>query len=279
MSHIHASDVFRVQLQISNIKKFTTDGQLFEALETFTPKATKPKTLQDFFNNQGDHTLLIDKVVDDKNSLDKKRPLLESLGGFVTATQFEECKKLKLASSQTTISSFYKCKSEVITNVVVDKQENVNGETSELTNNMEDKKNKVEKLKILFGDESDGEKECKKREEDDKRDHKHSKRKHHDRKRKIDSKTDDVCSDKKQCTNETNGASGSVDVAKREENNKRRVKLKKSEIGTLVVKLLTPAYAERRFDSRDTFKSMARSISHALLDKGGFDCYYFLCVC
>ncbi|KAF5276119.1 hypothetical protein FQR65_LT16475 [Abscondita terminalis] len=44
-------------------------------------------------------------------------------------------------------------------------------------------------------------------------------------------------------------------------------KMKKSEIGLLVVKLLTPAYAERRFDSRDTFKTTARSISHALLYK------------
>lgn len=256
---------------------------MFEALETFTPKVAKLKTLPDFFRKKvQDQTLLIDKVVDDKNSAaDKKRPL-ESLGGFITAKQYEECKKLKLDTSQTTtttINSFLKNESEVITNVVDDnKQENVKGTiiTSELINKMEDK-SKVEKLKILFGDESDGEKECnKKRDEDDKRDHKHSKRKHHDRKRKIDNKstTDDVCSDKKQCTNETNGASSSLDVTKREEN-KRRAKLKKSEIGTLVVKLLTPAYAERRFDSRDTFKSMARSISHALLDKGGFWWFFF----
>lgn len=45
-------------------------------------------------------------------------------------------------------------------------------------------------------------------------------------------------------------------------------RLGKTEIGLLVVKLLTPAYADRRFDSRDTFKSMARTISHSLLDKG-----------
>lgn len=45
-------------------------------------------------------------------------------------------------------------------------------------------------------------------------------------------------------------------------------KLKKTEIGLLVVKLLTPAYAQKRFDSKDTFKSTARNISHALLYKG-----------
>nr|XP_022902939.1 ATP-dependent DNA helicase Q5-like [Onthophagus taurus] len=44
-------------------------------------------------------------------------------------------------------------------------------------------------------------------------------------------------------------------------------KLKKNEIGLLVVKLLTPAYTEKRFDSKETFKSMARTISHSLLDK------------
>uniref|UniRef100_A0A6P7GRD3 DNA 3'-5' helicase n=1 Tax=Diabrotica virgifera virgifera TaxID=50390 RepID=A0A6P7GRD3_DIAVI len=47
----------------------------------------------------------------------------------------------------------------------------------------------------------------------------------------------------------------------------KKAKLKKVEIGGLVVKLLTPAYAERRFESRDIFKTLARSISHALADK------------
>lgn len=49
--------------------------------------------------------------------------------------------------------------------------------------------------------------------------------------------------------------------------NRKKPKLKKVEIGGLVVKLLTPAYAERRFESRDIFKTLARNISHALADK------------
>lgn len=49
---------------------------------------------------------------------------------------------------------------------------------------------------------------------------------------------------------------------------KQKVTLKKTEVGGLVVKLLTPAYVEKRFDSRDTFKKLARNISHALYDKG-----------
>ncbi|KRT78235.1 hypothetical protein AMK59_8544 [Oryctes borbonicus] len=52
------------------------------------------------------------------------------------------------------------------------------------------------------------------------------------------------------------------------EKQNRGKRLGKTEIGLLVVKLLTPAYADRRFDSRDTFKTMARTISHSLLDKG-----------
>ena len=48
-------------------------------------------------------------------------------------------------------------------------------------------------------------------------------------------------------------------------------KMKKTEIGLLVVKLLTPAYANKRFDSRETFKTLARTISHSLLDKGTCD--------
>lgn len=45
-------------------------------------------------------------------------------------------------------------------------------------------------------------------------------------------------------------------------------KLKKTEIGLLVVKLLTPAYVDKRFESREIFKTMARKISHWLADKG-----------
>lgn len=49
---------------------------------------------------------------------------------------------------------------------------------------------------------------------------------------------------------------------------KQKEIFKKTEIGKLVVKLLTPAYIEKRFESRDTFKMLARNISHALYDKG-----------
>ncbi|XP_057656384.1 ATP-dependent DNA helicase Q5 isoform X2 [Diorhabda carinulata] len=48
---------------------------------------------------------------------------------------------------------------------------------------------------------------------------------------------------------------------------RKKNRLKKVEVGGLVVKLLTPAYTERRFESRDIFKTLARNISHALADK------------
>ncbi|KAH1011652.1 hypothetical protein HUJ04_000975 [Dendroctonus ponderosae] len=48
---------------------------------------------------------------------------------------------------------------------------------------------------------------------------------------------------------------------------KEKPKLRKTEIGLLVVKLLTPAYVDKRFESRDIFKSMARKISHFLANK------------
>lgn len=215
----------------------------------------------------------------DKNSTvaaaDKKRPL-QLHGGFITAAQLEECKKIKLDTSENVLH-----KSEVITNEDGKQPEVI--ETTTTTNKMEDNKSK---LKMLFGDESDADEAIAKGEngdnkkesglkrkheesEDKKRDHKHSKRKS-EKRISSNNKTEEV-SDKKQCTNETkaseNGASSSVKTQETS-NNKKRPKLKKTEIGTLVVKLLTPAYAKKRFDSRDTFKSTARSISHALLDKG-----------
>lgn len=59
---------------------------------------------------------------------------------------------------------------------------------------------------------------------------------------------------------------------------KEKVKLKKTEIGGLVVKLLTPAYVEKRFESRETFKMLARNISHALHDKGNILLFKFLTI-
>lgn len=44
-------------------------------------------------------------------------------------------------------------------------------------------------------------------------------------------------------------------------------KLNKAEIGTLVVKYLTPAYNSNRFESRDLFKSTARNITHKLVNR------------
>lgn len=272
------------------MKKFTSERRVFEALETFTPKTAKRDTLPDLFRNIRKQQQQQDKEASatDKNSTaDRKRPL-QLLGGFITATQLEECKKIKLDSENVLLES------EVITSEDGKQQEVI--ETT--TNKMEDSKNK---LKMLFGDESDAEEAIAKGEnganksesgvvggggkrkheesEDKKRDHKHSKRKTEKRSNNNKKEEEEEVSDnKKQCTNETkaseNGASCSVMLKTQEtsssnnNSNKKRPKLKKTEIGTLVVKLLTPAYAERRFDSRDTFKSTARSISHALLDKG-----------
>lgn len=56
-----------------------------------------------------------------------------------------------------------------------------------------------------------------------------------------------------------------VDVSKQDAS---KNKLGKVKIGSLVVKLLAPAYAENRFDSKETFKSLARNITHFLHDKG-----------
>lgn len=50
--------------------------------------------------------------------------------------------------------------------------------------------------------------------------------------------------------------------------NRKKQKLGKAEVGGLVVKLLMPAYIEKRFQSRDAFKTLARNISHALANKG-----------
>lgn len=82
---------------------------------------------------------------------------------------------------------------------------------------------------------------------------------------KFQSIFDDTSTDKTEDINDKNSLSH---TKHQNDNGKEKVKLKKTEIGGLVVKLLTPAYVEKRFDSRDTFKMLARNISHALYDKG-----------
>lgn len=270
------------------------------------------------------------RLCEDKNNTDKKRPL-ESFEGFKTAKQYLECKRIKLDNNQTTLNSFFK--SEVRPDVNTEQssvKETVEitkpgtSETVEHTSPsagldeeqaMEDSKGKSKSFKLLFGDESDTEEsettnntpsesgntesekqmhagqrittendvqeeqhnlENIKSHSNNSSDYKHSKKKLEDRKRKLDEKPEET-GDKKKTTNENphnsvdskqNGACKPESSSEKPENKNKRPRLKKSEIGTLVVKLLTPAYAERRFDSRDTFKSMARTISHALLDKG-----------
>lgn len=122
---------------------------------------------------------------------------------------------------------------------------------------MGEKKNNRD-LKTLFGDESDDEGTRKKVEDVEK---KEKKRKHEERHRK---------GEKKQKLGESSIDKEYEKFVESVEgtNRNKKNKLKKTEIGNLVVKLLTPAYVERRFESRDTFKSTARNISHALIDKG-----------
>lgn len=69
----------------------------------------------------------------------------------------------------------------------------------------------------------------------------------------------------------TKEKNGLLETKGQNSDGKKKVQLKKMEIGGLVVKLLTPAYVQKRFDSRDTFKMLARNISHALYDKGKTD--------
>ncbi|GLV44894.1 RecQ5 helicase [Carabus blaptoides fortunei] len=45
----------------------------------------------------------------------------------------------------------------------------------------------------------------------------------------------------------------------------------KQEIGQLVVHLLMPAYAQKKFESKEVFKAVARKISHSILNKGFTD--------
>lgn len=95
----------------------------------------------------------------------------------------------------------------------------------------------------------------------------------HENDNKIDQKTTEIVIE----SAENNHKVGKPPDIKEKHNGagKTKVRLKKTEIGGLVVKLLTPAYVDKRFESRETFKTLARNISHALFDKGN-KCFFLL---
>lgn len=236
--------------QISAIKRYTDEKIVYDSLLNFTPKPAKYETLSDLFRNIEKEQRNTEQIEESNVSENKKE------SGFQSALQvFQENGKAK----QSKIGDFFKAcsekeKSEVKTDVMGEK--------------------KSRDLKSLFGDESDSE-ETKKVDYDLEKEKKEKKRKHEDRHKRHEkakrSKTEASSMDKEyekfveaveindEKSSEQNGESS---------NKTKRSKLKKTEIGNLVVKLLTPAYAERRFESRDTFKNTARNICHALIDKG-----------
>ncbi|KAK4878364.1 hypothetical protein RN001_010870 [Aquatica leii] len=222
---------------IANIRSNTKEKRLDPSLEFYTPKPSKNETIADLFRN-----------IENTNAG-------TAFEGFKTANQLMN-DKAKGDKKQATINSFFKSKGEDKTKQ--DKFKSLFGDDTDSnrsTPNNEEGKNeeifdsftsfKMKKDDDIVTFETTNVREYTKPEfsKDEKKD---------DTKRKVDEQAHDIDSKK----------------AKIEDGNSRKVpKLKKSEIGLLVVKLLTPAYAERRFDSRDTFKTTARSISHALLYK------------
>lgn len=223
---------------------------MHESLLTFTPKPAKYETLGEFSK----------KV---EKELKTKTESGINTNVFQTAYQL-------LETSKKTIKGKQKGQQKSIEDFFTRKDDN---------NSVSMGDKKKSDLKTLFGD-GFGEEE----EDDDfdrlekKRKHEDSKKKHekYEKKQKLGESSMDQeyekfveavehsgsnSEDNKEKKNEQNGGSS-------HKNHKTKHRLKKTEIGNLVVKLLTPAYVEKRFESRETFKSTARNISHSLLDKG-----------
>jgi hypothetical protein len=235
--------------QISSIKRCTDDKIVYETLLTFTPKPAKYETLGDLFRNiEKEQRQRAKTGSNDESDLKPQKS-----DGFQTARQVLDGNGRK---QQSLIGDFFKKARE---------------ESEVKSDEMGDKKNRD--MKTLFGDESDDE-EAKKVEvevdhekKDRKRRHDDSKHKRQEKKQKLGESSIDKEYEKFVESVETNGEKRGEHNGE-SSNKSKKNRLKKTEIGNLVVKLLTPAYVERRFESRDTFKSTARNISHALIDKG-----------
>ncbi|CAH0548926.1 unnamed protein product [Brassicogethes aeneus] len=239
---------------ISSVKKSTAQNEVYEKIVELEAAPDKHDTLSDLFAN-----------------LKKQK----KLNGFQTAKQaLENRLKAKIERAdeeQLTVSD--------------------DGETSDEMSAKKDKN-----LKDLFGEDSDdsqsvksvkseGFRSFKLSTEDDKRFEEvnvtRSFKKHDTKRRNSSDDREEDCkrvrseekvaekvSPKKNgTTNDKNQSRPGAGESERPQTLRKPKRLQKVEIGTLVVKLLTPAYVEKRFESRDVFKSMARSISHALADK------------
>lgn len=299
LSFVHSFQCF----QISNVKKQTLEKHLHESIQNFKPKQSKHGTLTDLFRNIKKEKQLKaqnsdSSCTDDKNN--RNEASVKAFEGFKTAKEHLQCTELKLDENQRTLSDYFKVKSEVTSENKTKLNRTETDETGCDKLTMDGGK---DKMKMLFGDDFDSEEEKTPTEKnmtniaaedrndenpdeenekelpktDNNRDYKHAKKKSENESRKRKLETDNE-EENKGSTNDVvrnnNGSNRLENLPEPIEKRVKRPRLRKSEIGTLVVKLLTPAYAQKRFDSRDTFKSMARTISHALLDKGILFCFF-----
>ncbi|CAG9857688.1 unnamed protein product [Phyllotreta striolata] len=243
---------------ISNVKKLTDDEIVYEKLLIFEPKPAKHETLTDLFRN-----------------LSKRRQSqsteADALPGFRSASELVD--DAETAPAFTTASRLYADAAPK------------DGEMSAT--------GKQRNFKSLFGEDSDDEGGSKSSNSKDvySSKEKHANRHNRDkrslsRERSEDKKRrkEEDCKEEERSSPQQHPSPSSKDHHKRQKATdvnvmkyssrpdgdsraRKRLKLKKSEVGGLVVKLLTPAYAEKRFESRETFKILARNISHALADK------------
>ncbi|KAK5638551.1 hypothetical protein RI129_012846 [Pyrocoelia pectoralis] len=273
---------------ISAIKKKTQEKEIHSALASYVPKPPKNETLSDLFRNIKKQQMANSNS---STSSDNEDPTNTKFEGFKSAKQLLNDTK-KLPKGQTTVTSFFKNEPE---------KEGGESSPSSKTNSLKllfgDDSDPEKTLKI----EGDSPKEPKSEEkaqeidgieiksdtseivtfEKSELDGEYTKpelpvtsTRKEETKRPLEENDEEQVSKKHKMSDSEINA---IIMNKRREIvhkskdrksiEKSGPKMKKTEVGLLVVKLLTPAYAERRFDSRDTFKTTARNISHALLHK------------
>ncbi|KAB0791297.1 hypothetical protein PPYR_03097 [Photinus pyralis] len=273
---------------ISAVKNKTQEKELYSSLASYVPKPPKNETLSDLFRNIKKQQMASSSSSTTSSDTDESSGA--KFEGFKSAKQLLAGPPKNLPKGQTTVTSFFKRASE---------EEDAGGETPPY--------DRPNNLKSLFGDESEPERTPKATEEPMamtpnepeevpdsdftsfkikssapesvtfERGELNNEYKNPDlpvasvareeAKRKVE-EDDSVQAEKKHKMSDSE--IDAIIMNKRRDkksNEKPAPKMKKTEVGLLVVKLLTPAYAERRFDSRDTFKTTARNISHALLHK------------
>lgn len=247
---------FFFKFQIAEIKKNSQIGIFYDALADHIPQPREDKSLKNMFYD-------LKKQTDIKFGI--KRRIKED-SGFLSAKLMMESRMKKLKTNnkgQKTLDSFLKPKSET-----KEEENNHKNYSNDFESKIDQKEIKLDENNHFaeeIGDKNFDNNLLKPSEVPDMQDYLN-----------IEYKSNNIVVDNLDKDEETihrknsnkhhhKNSKDKVEIA--EDKDSKKSKGDKQKIGQLIVQLLMPAYSQKKFSSKDVFKSVARKVTHDVMDK------------